>query len=231
MPSDNQELMSGLHLWTDSVDTVAGLDDALGILSHDERARARRFHFERDYVRFVARRAFARKVLADYVGVAPSEIRMRTSGHGKPELDPPCGVFFNASHSDGLAIIAVVSERLVGVDIERVRPLPDALEVADGFFSCGEIDLLRATPEDSRAEAFLTIWTRKESYVKAVGAGLSVPFDRFDVSTLDDGGIGRAHGHRADPRFAFAGLEHLDGYVGAVTLSGRGVMPQHVSAS
>ena len=231
MPSDNQELLSGFRLWTDTVDASADLDAALETLSHDERARAKRFHFERDYIRFVARRAFARKILAGYVGVAPAEIVMRTSGHGRPELDPPCGVFFNTSHSDGLAIIAVASERLVGVDIERVRPIADALDVADRFFSRSEVDLLRCTPEESRAEAFLTIWTRKESYVKAVGAGLSIPFDAFDVSTRDHGRTGRPHGPRGDPRFVFASLEDLDGYVGAVTLSDTGVTTPDVMAS
>ena len=231
MPSYNQQLLSGLrelpgglHLWADSVDRPTDLAEGLETLSDDERARAGRFHFAQDRLHFVARRAFVRSILAGYVGVAPAGITMRTSRHGRPELDPPCGIFFNASHSEGLAIVAVARDRLVGVDIERVRPIADALEVAERFFSRNEVDLLRSTPEESRAEAFLTIWTRKESYVKAVGVGLSIPFDAFDVSIRDDGRTGRPRGPRGDTRFAFSSLDGLDGYVGAVTAAGTGIV-------
>lgn len=219
MASNSQVPATWFDVWSETLGDGGALNESLEVLSQEERLRARAFRFEVDRVRFIARRAFARRVLADYVGVSPTDIRIRTSRLGKPELEPPCGVFFNTSHSDGLAVVAIAYERRVGVDIERVRPIPGVLELADRYFAPGEVRLLQSTPAESRAEVFLTIWTRKESYAKAIGAGLSMPFESFDVSG-DDGGVGSPQGPRGDPRFIFADLDTPDGFAGAVAMSG-----------
>jgi 4'-phosphopantetheinyl transferase len=219
MPSDKQELLSGSHLWSSPVDACPELEEAQQTLSPEERTRAGRFHFEQDRVRFVARRAFLRSVLASYVGIEPGKIRLRTSRFGRPELDPHCGIFFNASHSEGLAIVAVAVGRPVGVDIERIRPIADALEMADRFFTRTEVELLRSTPEACRAEVFLTIWTRKESYAKAMGVGLSMPFDRFDVSSLPEERAGGPREPSGQPRFDLTSVGEFDGYIGALALA------------
>ena len=222
MPSHEPSLPSGVELWSNHLDESALSSELLGMLSDDERSRAARFRFERDRIRFVARRAFARKVLARYVGVAPARIRIRTSSHGRPELDPPCGYSFNTSHSDGLAVVAVAHGRQVGVDIERVRPVTGAKDIARQFFAPAEADYLRSIPEGSYTRAFLTIWTRKESYAKAIGGGLSIPFDGFDVSTPDHVRSGRPRGSHGDIGYEFTSLDALDGYVGALTVSDAG---------
>jgi 4'-phosphopantetheinyl transferase len=89
---------------------------------------------------------------------------------------------FNVSHSDELALFAVASDREVGIDVERVRPVTDPEQIADHFFSAPERTALRAVPPDRRLEAFFDCWTRKEAYVKARGDGLAHPLDQFAVS-------------------------------------------------
>jgi 4'-phosphopantetheinyl transferase len=68
------------------------------------------------------------------------------------------------------------------VDIELLRPIDDARDVAARFFSRAEADALDALPGDAVIRGFLSCWTRKEAYVKAVGDGLSMPLDSFSVS-------------------------------------------------
>ena len=197
--------------WIDDAPTAVGM----ALLDDDERARAGRFRFERDRRRFVARRAFLRHVLAGYVGVAPRNLRYRTSSNGKPELAGTFGVAFSASHADGLAVVAVAIDGQVGVDVERSRPMADSLDLARRLFSAWERARVEAAPTSMRSEAFLRIWTRKEAYVKFVGTGLSMPLDAFDV--LDE----RVRLSRPDattPRLQ--ALELPNGYVGAVALSG-----------
>jgi 4'-phosphopantetheinyl transferase len=43
----------------------------------------------------------------------------------------------------------------------------------------------RVSPE-LREQAFFRGWTRKEAYVKAIGSGLALPLERFDVSILPE---------------------------------------------
>jgi 4'-phosphopantetheinyl transferase len=226
MTGTEGERSGEVRIWSDSVDKPGQYSELFEMLSDDERARAGRFRFERDRVRFVARRAFRRKVLASYIGTAPAAVQLRTSAQGRPELDAPSELSFNASHSDGLAVVAVTYGRVVGVDVERIRPIGDALELARGSFSREEEDVLRATPASSRSQTFLAMWTRKESFAKAVGAGLSMPFDGFDIPDPGDGRTGRPRSGGREWPYVVASLEGLAGWVGAVTLSGtRAIRP------
>ncbi len=226
MPRTDRSLSESVHVWSDWVDDRAELRE---LLDDGERARARRFRFERDRVRFVARRVLLRKVLAEYLGVAPAMLRFRTSPFGRPELEPACGITFSTSHSDGLAIVAVASERLVGVDLERVRPITDALDLAQRFFSRREHQHLLSIPETARSDEFLKLWTRKESYVKAVGAGMSMPFDDFDVLDRRTGRALRLRGANVGISFALTSLDGLPGFIGSVAVSGRKVSLRHMT--
>jgi 4'-phosphopantetheinyl transferase len=91
------------------------------------------------------------------------------------------------SHSGSLALYAVTRGRLVGIDVEEIRPIPDADQVAERFFSPAEQVALRAMPDERRLDAFYACWTRKEALVKALGDGLSVPLEAFDVSVEPEG--------------------------------------------
>lgn len=218
MPIQPQELPTGVDLWSADVDRGADRHGSLDDLSTDEQERAGRFNFEKDRQRFLARRVFLRNVLSRYAGVSPARIRYRVSALGKPELDPGCGISFSTSHSDGLAVVAIARDRSVGVDVERVRPIADAMDVAERFFSRDEVGSLRSVPEVSRSRHFLTIWTRKESYAKAIGAGLTLPLSEFDVSTQDGVHSGRPRGAQGDGRFLFSSLDTLEGFAVAVTV-------------
>jgi 4'-phosphopantetheinyl transferase len=63
--------------------------------------------------------------------------------------------------------------RRVGIDLEYMREDFATIEVAERFFSKDEFEALKATPNDRRAEAFFNRWSRKESYIKAIGMGVS----------------------------------------------------------
>jgi 4'-phosphopantetheinyl transferase len=54
--------------------------------------------------------------------------------------------------------------------------------LAQRFFSKAETAAVCATPGPRKTAAFLTCWTRKEAYLKAVGVGLDVALDSFEVS-------------------------------------------------
>lgn len=223
-----QRLTDEVDLWLDRMDTPRDIETLAEQLDSAEVARAERFRFGRDRIRFVARRAFLRRVLAGYTGIAPARVRYRVSPRGWPELESPCGITFSASHSDGLAGVAVARDRLVGLDLERIRPVPDLLDLANGVCSPAEYAGLQSVAEPDRGETFLRLWTRKESYVKAIGAGLSMPLTDLDVG-YHDGPPRRLPG--SEQTFVFAGLDGPAGYVGTLVASGSRVSVRRLDAA
>jgi len=216
MPGLPREGDGDVDIWHDWVDDAREPGDA-AILDDGERARAARFRFDRDRRRFIARRAFLRRVLARYAGVDPARLRFRTSANGKPELaQPDLGLGFSASHADGLAIVAVSSGGVVGVDVERVRAIPDALELARRLWTDAEYRNLASIAAPLRSAAFLRLWTRKEAHVKRLGTGLSTPLDSFDV--LDAG------------ERSLRALELPAGYVGSVAVEGPTVVVRNAAS-
>ncbi len=154
----------------------------LACLSPQERTRSARFVFERDRRRFEAAHTALRQLLAQRLGAEPRDLRFREGPHGKPALDEarhPQRCVFNLSHCDDEALVAIATEGEIGVDIELLRPMPDALTLARRSFSREECAELEATDGASRDLAFFTAWTRKEACLKAVGSGLSIAPNTF----------------------------------------------------
>lgn len=153
---------------------------AIATLSVDEIARARRFVFERDRHRFVAAHAVLRQLLGPLSGPADDGLRFVTGRFGKPALASN-GPHFNLSHSQGIGLIALSTRDELGVDVEVVRPMPDALALAAAYFSPAEQAALAACPDAQRDRAFFICWTRKEACLKAVGIGLHLALNGFEV--------------------------------------------------
>ena len=150
-------------------------------LCASERERAARFHFEVDYDRYVAARATLRLQLGAFLDCDPKSLLLQYTSHGKPFIEQ-CGIEFNLSHSGDWVLFAFTRCGEIGVDIEHIRPMPDMRDVAKQNFAASEFARWQATPEQDRKEAFYRCWTRKESFIKAIGEGLSCPLDSFEVA-------------------------------------------------
>ena len=172
-----------VHVWYADLRALAGRLDAFrALLSPDETARAARFRTEQLRERCVLRRGLLRTLLGRATGRAPESLAFDYGPQGKPSL--PGGPAFNLADCKDDVLIAIAPARELGVDIERLRSVPDADGIAKRFFAPTEYAAFSAVPEPQRDEAFLNGWTRKEAFIKATGAGLSVPLDRFAVELV-----------------------------------------------
>lgn len=214
-----------VHVWRIPLDPPPPLlTDLSAALSADERSRAARFRFDIHRTRFTAGRAVLRHLLASYLKMRPDEVSFRYSAHGKPSLAGSAadsGLRFNFSNAGGMALAAFVLDREVGVDLEELKRVADFAAIAERYFSAAENEAMRALPPESRDAAFFTCWTRKEAYIKALGEGLSVPLDSFDV-TLAPGEPPRLLATRGEtggaPRWSLHALDPGPGYVGALAV-------------
>jgi 4'-phosphopantetheinyl transferase len=175
-----------IHVWRVSLaQTESCLQSLQQTLSTDERTKADRFRFPKDRSQFIVSRGALRAILSRYLNISSHILRFDYNPYGKPSLTVAQGgntLRFNLSHSRGMALIAITKNRDIGVDIEGINPNFSCLEIAEKFFSPLENSVLRSLPEHLHPTAFFTCWTRKEAYIKAVGKGLSIPLNQFDVS-------------------------------------------------
>jgi 4'-phosphopantetheinyl transferase len=182
----------------DAVEVVATRLDAApeavgelhGLLSDQEKRRASRMALGRDRRRFIVARGRLRQLLGARLGVRPESVELVYGAHGKPALAPrfaDADLRFNVSHCDDVAAYVLAfgggrGGREIGIDIEAVRVMNDADDLAARFFSDGERAAYRALEPPERPLGFFNCWTRKEAFIKALGDGLGYPLDRFDVS-------------------------------------------------
>ena len=111
-------------------------------------------------------RQLAAEMLAEAGKTTPEDIRFYTGENGKPLCRLP--LHFNCSHS-GAYVVCAVSEREVGVDLERVRPVHERLLRT---LTAEEKIWLSTRPEGERDRAFFQLWTMKESWIKCRGGRL-----------------------------------------------------------
>ncbi len=199
---DGCELNKGeVHLWYCLYDDR--LDRALSerygaLMTPEESARHRRFHFERDRLLFLMTRALVRTVLSRYADCAPDAWRFDKNAFGRPHICGPVdGPFFNLSNTHGLVACAVARHERIGVDVEKVTRRTEPLEIADRFFSPSEVTALRRLDASAHRTRFFSLWTLKEAYIKARGMGLAIPLGQFSYD-LDAGPISIGFGPKIE---------------------------------
>lgn len=146
-----------------------------------ELARAARFRHGADAVRHMAGRALVRRVLG---AAAPQKCTAEFSlnSYGKPYCTGS-GLHFSISHSGSMVWAAFCREAPVGIDVEKQIPLPSLADLADLATQLHphEAQAIDCFSPEERTAAFYRCWTRKEAVLKALGKGLSLPLNSFQV--------------------------------------------------
>jgi 4'-phosphopantetheinyl transferase len=150
------------------------------LLSPDEQQRCERFHFAADSLCYLAAHALLRLALSRYVPLHPGSWQFQADRQGRPELSrvhADLHLRFNLSHTRGL-VACVIARHACGIDVEST------LRTLAGFnlissLAPPEVAALSTSPKSNSTEAMLAYWTLKESYAKARGLGLALPFEKL----------------------------------------------------
>ncbi|MFT6078168.1 MAG: 4'-phosphopantetheinyl transferase [Planctomycetota bacterium] len=209
---------SEVHVW--AVPLNGDPEPFAELLSADERERLGRYRFADHQRRYQIGHGALRLILAGYLDVAATDIEFRTGPRGKPYLVSEA-LQFNLSHSGKLALIAVATSEL-GVDVEKVRHLESLTPIAQRHFSNSEFAKLDELHGDARELGFYRCWTRKEAYIKALGEGLSLALDSFEVSLCEDPQFLACHDGREDPAdWSMLDVSPGPEFVGAIAMRAK----------
>lgn len=126
---------------------------------------------------------YAHQILTDALkkiyNIDYSENSVYKSEYGKPSLINYPNIKYNLSHSDGITA-CYIGKYEAGIDVEPVRKYRH--QVIRRSFS--ESEKLFMEKSQNKDLDFFRLWTLKESYVKAIGIGISYPLNtvEFDLS-------------------------------------------------
>lgn len=175
-----------VHVWRASLDLpTAKIKQLATLLSTDETARADKFHFLEHKRRFIVARGILRELLGNYLEISPNKIEFEYSDRGKPRLAASMGnssIQFNVSHSLEYALYGFTNNHLIGVDLEFLREMRDATELAERFFTHQEFQLIANLTHEEQQKAFFQLLTAKEAYLKAIGTGLSNSLTDIEIT-------------------------------------------------
>lgn len=175
-----------LHLWHVPIDiTPVRLVEYRNTLSEKELTKVYLFEFEQARDSYIISQGALRALLSGYLGIPPKLVKIGRRRKGKPYSIDDTGLYFNMSNSGKLVTIAFSRDTEVGIDIERIRSLPDLDEMVIRNFTTREIRFINGKYKE-RTNRFFRFWTIKESYLKAIGEGMRLAPDNLEFSIEKD---------------------------------------------
>jgi 4'-phosphopantetheinyl transferase len=176
-----------IDIWQTSLRLPASqVESYYNLLNDDEKSRVDSYRSDKRSNEFIITRGLLRKLLARLYKLQANSFRFCYTDKDKPYLDPTStyhSTSFNISHSHDKAIIALGIDKIIGIDIEKIRQDVDFKKLAKRFFSETESMGLAKLTGEQLANRFFCCWSRKEAFVKALGDGLSFGLDEFSVTT------------------------------------------------
>ncbi len=171
-----------VHVWiADLKDWNKHAENLESILSEEERKRLDRLKVIDKREEFLCSRGILRIILSGYIAQGPRNLQLNYSSTGKPFL-PQARIRFNLSHSGDIFACGICINNKIGLDIQEIYSISSLDWIINNFFSSSEIQYLATLPSrELYQEHFFAIWTAKEAYLKAVGAGIQGSFKQLSI--------------------------------------------------
>jgi 4'-phosphopantetheinyl transferase len=156
----------------------------LSYLSEERIKKINRLVSFNDKYRSLLGEILVRQIIVNKFSILNSDIEIVTNNYGKPYLYTINNFEFNISHS-GDWVVCAIDESPIGIDIEKIQSI-NYLDIAQRFFTKNEFRLLNSKNRYEKLRYFFELWTLKESYIKAVGKGLSIPLNSFEINIIGE---------------------------------------------
>ena len=219
--TDLPELSSGkIHVWKASTNLNAiNSEIYINALRAEEKSRAGFFKSPKAADAYIASQGALRMLLSAYLNIEPDKVNIGRQKKGKPFSKDDPSLFFNISNSGGQIVLAFTRDGEMGIDIERIRELPDLDELIMKNFTTSEIEFISAKP-NKRLKRFFRFWTVKEAYLKAIGEGMRLKPENVEFFMNNE--YIRLLSVKGVPEMMdwyFSEFEFLSDYVGTITYS------------
>lgn len=152
------------------------------LVSKERLERGKKYFNKIDQIRCYYVELLLKYSLWRHYRIKPENVKYRYNEFGKPLLDNQAEIYFNLSHA-GDWVMCGVSDQSIGIDVEGGAKA--FMTITKRFFTQNEYKYLENIPVCDQIDAFHTIWTLKESYIKCIGKGLYVPLDSFQFIFSD----------------------------------------------
>ena len=151
------------------------LQAAMAEISVQRREQALKFKHEQGQRLCVLAYQLLKEGLREGYGITDNPI-FEYNEHGKPSIVGHPEIFFNLSHCKE-AVICVISDKPIGVDVESIREFKDSLV----NYTMNDEEKAEITKSDNPEASFIRLWTMKEATAKLIGTGIT-----HDVKSLID---------------------------------------------
>lgn len=151
-------------------------------LSDSEKKKATEYYTKELSDKYIISHGILRYILSYYTTQLPENIKFYVNEYGKPFLVNN-DLYFNMSYSKDLVCYVISFEHVVGIDLEFRDKNLKVDELVDTTFTADEHNFYTFLPQEEKKDFFYTLWTIKESLVKAAGYGLSYPINTIETKT------------------------------------------------
>lgn len=171
-----------IHIWSAAIDERFDTLLNHSFLSVNEKRKAGRFAYDIDSFLYSVRHNLLRIILGRYLKYNPIDLKFNSNHYQKPHIfSPKTTIEYNISISSNRFVAAFCHRHSIGVDVEIIRNLKGLNQMLSEYFTIHEADWIFNHPENKIETAFFNIWAQKEALVKAIGKGLDIELNRFNV--------------------------------------------------
>lgn len=187
MAHNNVRWAFNASAWKPSEDQIIA---ASSFIQPEEKLRISKYVFQNDAKSSLIGRLMLRKYVHISTSMPYEEVRFGRDDRGKPYLlgigDVP--ISFNVSHQGDFVVLAGNTSSNIGIDVMKIEPpinknIPEFFRIMNRQFSSHEWETICSYPtEMEQVACFYRLWCLKESYVKNIGFGITVPLQEISFS-------------------------------------------------